>query len=82
MNKDEQNQAVKQHLIREYKDSLFQLKINRMQTENLLATGERIKRNLRDIQSTAFKLFGAEFADELDDLDELGELPDPMDSMY
>lgn len=61
MNKDEQNQAVKQHLIDEYRDSLLQLKICRNEEE-----AERLKRNLRDIQALAFQLFGAEFVDSLD----------------
>ena len=61
MNKDEQNQAVKQHLIREYKDSLLQLKLCRNEEE-----AERLKSNLRDIQALAFQLFGSEFADSLE----------------
>ena len=61
MNKDEQNQAVKQHLIDEYRDSLLQLKICRNEEE-----AERLKSNLRDIQALAFQLFGAEFADSLE----------------
>lgn len=82
MNEDERNQVMKRHMIMEYKNWLHELKMNRMQRENLLEKSESFKRNLRDIQSTAFKLFGAEFAHELDELDELGELPNPMDSMY
>ena len=61
MSKDEQNQAVKQHLIDEYRDSLLQLKFCRNEEE-----AERLKRNLRDIQALAFQLFGAEFADSLE----------------
>lgn len=61
MNKDEQNQAVKQHLIDEYRTSLLQLKVARCEEE-----AEQIKRSLRDIHATAFKLFGADFADSLE----------------
>lgn len=74
MTEDELKQAMKQHLTKEYKDWLFQLKMNRMRRENLLVTADGFKQNLRNIHATAFELFGKDFANSLVELDELGEL--------
>ena len=80
MNEDELKEAMKQHMIKEYKDWLHELKINRMRIENLVVTADGFKQNLRNIHTTAYELFGADFANSLVELDELGEL-DKLDKL-
>lgn len=81
MTEEELKEAMKQHMINEYKNWLHELRLNRMEQENVLRTSERIKRRLHKIHATAFNLFGGKFASELDELDELGEL-DELDLLY
>lgn len=77
---DELKEAMKRHMINEYENWLHELRLNRMEQENVLRSSERIKRRLHKIHSTAFNLFGGKFATELDKLDELGEL-DELDPL-
>lgn len=70
MNEEELKKAMKQHLTWEYKDSLHQLKVNRINLDARELERERIERNMREIYYLAFDLFGEDFANSLGELDQ------------